>query len=911
MKIHFDKLKNEGIKDFRSYFENHGNEIKYLTSLAEIKDVSQKAVNFFDVNNKDEIIKNLLFYFNEDSLSVFKDELIGFAEGSTHFETELPIRTYTGEIRTLLFNMSVMPGHENDLKEVLISFVDITKRKQAENSLLENEASLKRSQEIAHLGSWEYNPVNDILKWSDEVYRILGFEPGELKPQYETFMDMIHPDDRKAVAEVYFPVGYASDGIEIEHRIIRKMTGEIRYVYEKCSYIWDKAGNLIRSEGMIHDITDRKYLENTQSFLVKAGWVDSEEEFFSSLVRYLSETLRMDYVRIDRLTEGDTNAESAAIYFDGHFENNIKYSFKQFQGMELSSGEVFCYPENVRDLFPDDRLLERVGAESLTGITLWSSSNKPIGFIILISRRPVRDKNMVESVLRLVAVRTSGEMERKTTEEALKESEQKLKYHFENSPLAVVEWDTDFFIINWSKEAERMFGWKAEEVLGKRIDKLNIIFEEDIPIVENTMKRLSSGKEYTVVSSNRNFTKSGSVIDCIWYNSVLFDSRGRLASTMSLVENITERRKAEEELIRSKENIKIILDATQESLYMFDRDGTIVATNITAADRLKCAPEEIIGHHFSDFIPEDVALTRQGYLNEVYNTGKPVQFEDIRADFSFEHNFFPVLQNDKVTAVVSFSRDITERKRAEEAIRKSEAQLRELNATKDKFFNIVAHDLKNPFTSLLGSTELLYSNIGNMDSVSIVKLAQILNESAKSGYAILLNLLDWSRSQTGILKVKPEKINLKEVIELNISELNLLARHKKITIKSGLTEDYYLITDKNMMNTLLRNLLSNGAKFTGKGGTVTVNLSVTANDAILSVKDTGVGISEENINKLFRIDTRFQLPGTDNEQGTGLGLKLCSEFVTKLGGEIWVESKPGVGSEFKFSIPLLKNSSLC
>jgi PAS domain S-box-containing protein len=1148
---HFDKLKKSGITNFQTYLENNGNEIKYLTSLVKITYVNQKSVNFFEVDNKDEIINNLLSYFNEDSIEIFKNELSGLAEGITHFETELPIRTLKGEIKTILFHMSVMPGHEDDLSEVLVSFVDITKRKLAENLLMENAARLNRSQEIAHLGSWELDRVKRLLSWSDEIYRILGYQPGEYNATFEKFLEAIHPDDRDAVTEVInSSIKEGKEGFETEHRIIRKLTGEIRHVTEKCFHHRDKTGTVIRSVGLVHDITDRKIIENTQTFLVKSGWLEKGEDFFQSLARYLAETLQMDYVSISRLPDNEMTSQTIAIYSDGHFKDNYGYSLKDTPSREVV-GNTFCYfPRKVRNLFPDDNLLQDIVAESFAGTTLWNSSGKPMGIIALMSRKPLNDNNMIETVLNLVAIRASGEMERKATESALRESEQKLKHHFENSPLAVVEWDTNYFITSWSKEAEHIFGWKAEEVVGKRIDSLNIIYEDDIPIVNNTMERLSGGREETVVSTNRNYTKSGDIIECIWYNSVLLDDKGRMASTMSLVADITERKKAEEALRRSEENIRTILDATQESLIMFDRNGTILTANITASDRFNLSQSDILGHNFSELVSENLAMTRMAYLNEVVITGKPVQFEDVRNDISFEHNFFPVFQDDKIIGVVSFSRDITERKKAEESIRvseekfraialntpdhifiqdadlkyitvinpqlgleesemigktdvdllnandarnlnkikrkviesgnaeslmiplrgrdgnlqfyegsyipkrnsqgnadgiigyfrnvttrykmeedlrmreikfrnlfensndgiliadietgqyfdcnvmlesmtgysrseifsmksgallktsinmevtdfekpeknkgfraeteiickdgkiipvdfsgfvseidnkqcivtmirdisarnlaeealkKSEAQLRELNATKDKFFNIVAHDMKNPFTSLLGSTELLHDNIHKMEPETIRKLAQIMNDSAKSGYAILLNLLDWSRSQTGLIKLNPEKLNLKSLIDKNISEQKLYSSNKQINLYSSDKEDMIVFADKNMINTVLRNLISNGIKFTHKGGKVVVGATITGNEVIISVKDTGIGISEENINKLFRIDTRFQLPGTDKEQGTGLGLKLCKEFIEKLNGKIWVESIENKGSDFKFSIPI-------
>jgi signal transduction histidine kinase/DNA-binding NarL/FixJ family response regulator len=251
--------------------------------------------------------------------------------------------------------------------------------------------------------------------------------------------------------------------------------------------------------------------------------------------------------------------------------------------------------------------------------------------------------------------------------------------------------------------------------------------------------------------------------------------------------------------------------------------------------------------------------------------------------------------------------ELTERIKAENALKKSELQLKDLNATKDKFFSIVAHDLKNPFTSLIGTSELLYDNISNMSNQDIHKLALILNDSAKSGYAILQNLLDWSRSQTGLLKYNPEELNLDELIKENISNLHLFAANKEINFIYEAKEKTFVFSDKGMINTILRNLLSNAIKYSYRGSTVDVSTRINKHEFVVSIKDTGIGISEENIEKLFKLDTKHSAIGTENEQGTGLGLKLSKELVEKEGGKIWVQSTVDKGSTFYFSIPMKKS----
>ncbi len=930
--------------------------------------------------------------------------------------------------------------------------------------------------------------------------------------------------------------------------------------------------------------------------------------------------------------------------------------------------------------------------------------------------------------------------EMKQSENALRNNEQKLKYHLENSPLAVVEWDKEFKILQWSDEAERIFGLKKDEVLGVRIDILNIIYEEDIPIVEKTISRLVSGKERKVISQNRNKTKTGEIIECIWYNSVLLDENGEMSSVLSLIEDvtllrrtekdlfesresykelvtnarsiivkldtegrftfinefaldffgfskeellgkhamdiivpttestgrqlndmvdriiddpdnysvninenikkngervwvewynkalfdldgkrtghmaigidITKRKKAEEALKESERKLRSVLDATKESIYMFDSEGHITMSNATGLNRLNVNSEyELFGHHFSEFMPVSVAKARQEKLDEVINTGNTLEFTDERAGRIYLHNFFPVFNNEKVTSVVSYSTDITDRKKSEDnlkaseerfrtiaeslpvliciynikdsafsfvnenfektfgyykgelitrklpvsffsardrkdlgkllkengrvnkkeirvkkadgtpfwimssirrilymnepsyliastdisetkktqedllhlnrvlaahsksshammhssnelnyindvckiiiedcghamvwvgyaendprksvrpvayygfdkgyidrldirwddsergrgptgtairtgnismcrnmisdpefgpwrdaaiengfsssivlplksdgksfgaisiyskdpdpftepeiklladladdlaygisfirlaeserettrSIKENESKLKELIATKDKFFNIVAHDLKNPFTSLLGSSELLYDNIDQMSVENIRKLALILNDSAKGGYSILQNLLDWSRSETGLLKYSPESINLKKIVDENIENIKLQITNKGITMISELTKDLFVFTDKNMINTVLRNLLSNAVKYTFKKGKVIVRVLQHSEEIIIVVKDKGTGMTKEKVESLFRIDNSLSLPGTEKEQGTGLGLKLCKEFSERMGGRIWVESELDKGSEFKFAIPM-------
>jgi signal transduction histidine kinase len=245
-----------------------------------------------------------------------------------------------------------------------------------------------------------------------------------------------------------------------------------------------------------------------------------------------------------------------------------------------------------------------------------------------------------------------------------------------------------------------------------------------------------------------------------------------------------------------------------------------------------------------------------------------------------------------------------------EVLVKMNNKLHELNASKDKFFSIIAHDLKNPFNTIIGFSGILKEKITLGDPAAIEESAGIINASALQTLKLLENLLEWANSQTGKILFHPVPTNLNELLEEEFIMLGDMAKGKNIQLKSRLADNLTIVADKNMIKTILRNLISNAIKFTHKNGKVEVRAMADNRKVEISVSDTGIGMTEENMAKLFRIDANFSTNGTENEKGTGLGLFLCKEFVEKHGGKIWAESELSNGSTFKFILPLNINPSL-
>lgn len=259
--------------------------------------------------------------------------------------------------------------------------------------------------------------------------------------------------------------------------------------------------------------------------------------------------------------------------------------------------------------------------------------------------------------------------------------------------------------------------------------------------------------------------------------------------------------------------------------------------------------------------------------------------------------------NGRIFKSVGMVLDITEQKKVELGLVENERRLRELNTTKDKFFSIISHDLKGPFTSIIGFSELLIERIADGDFTRAGEFATIVNNSSQRAMDLLTNLAEWARLQTGRMEFNPREIDIAAIVNEVIELLNASVLHKSVSIIRTIPPQLPILADKAMISTVLRNLISNSIKFSFPGGNVFISAFQKENEVRVEVRDFGVGINKESIARLFRAGENVSTAGTRNEEGTGLGLILCKEFISKHGGEIWVESEEQMGSTFSFTLP--------
>ncbi len=246
---------------------------------------------------------------------------------------------------------------------------------------------------------------------------------------------------------------------------------------------------------------------------------------------------------------------------------------------------------------------------------------------------------------------------------------------------------------------------------------------------------------------------------------------------------------------------------------------------------------------------------------------------------------------------------IEELERAKKALERSERELQKANASKDKFFSIVAHDLRNPIGGLMTLSELLFKKFDRFDPDKIKDLIRLIYEGTRQSVELLETLLQWTRTQTGRIELSPRALVLAGLCRDCASFVATQAESKKIQIILNVPEEARVCADENMIRTVVLNLLSNAVKFTPQGGCVTVRSEIDASWVRLVVEDTGIGLSPDDIRSLFRIDVHFTRKGTEDERGNGLGLILCKEFVELNHGTIEARSRPGGGSSFSVRLP--------
>ena len=512
---------------------------------------------------------------------------------------------------------------------------------------------------------------------------------------------------------------------------------------------------------------------------------------------------------------------------------------------------------------------------------------------------------------------------RKISENRLSKSEKRLKLLADNSNdfIWVLDPETMHFIYV-SPSCENLLGYSTYEMLQNPFEIILVpeIRDAFIQRAKDGIKKLSMNpiphtRDLKEVMQLR---KDGTtLITEVAYKAYFNQNTGKI-EIQGVSRDVTDRIKAERALKQSEEKYRMLAETMKDVVWTMDISTlrflyispSVVKLRGYTPDEIYAEPmnaaltpqsrtlvTQLLHQRCADFLAGRIS-TETYFTDEIEQTckdGSNVWTEII--------SHLWLNKNSGLIELHGVSRNLNERKRFELTLKENEARLHELNATKDKFFSIIAHDLKNPFNAIIGFSNLLIDQVKDKDYEGIDEYATIIKDSSLRAMSLLNNLLIWSRSQTGRIEFNPEYFELVKLI-IEVTELlNDSAKQKSIEISSELPHNILVLADKEMISTVLRNLISNAIKFTHPDGRITVSAHLQEEGWVLEVGDNGMGIKKEFIPKLFRIEESYSTKGTHDELGTGLGLLLCKEFISKHKGKIWVESEYGKGSKFSFLIP--------
>lgn len=481
-------------------------------------------------------------------------------------------------------------------------------------------------------------------------------------------------------------------------------------------------------------------------------------------------------------------------------------------------------------------------------------------------------------------------------EEALLERERFLSSILETTQDGFWVIDAGGRLTNVNQAYCRMTGYTKEELEDLRIADLDAVEVE-----EETKARIgriiTNGSERFETKHRR---KDGSVFD-VEVSASFLDLHGGML--VCFCRDISERKSVELACRESEIRYRLLSDLTLEGIIIHNK-GILVDSNAALSRILGYEPQELLGRNMFDMLVygQDMDTVRKNifqddphpYVARFVKKNGEVFFVEIEAR-NFEMN--------GETMRVASVRDITQRRKADQEIARINAELRSAIAEKDRFFSIIAHDLKSPISGFLSLTKILVESFDQLTVKEVNASLNALHKSSLRVYALLENLLQWARVKQGLLTCSPSHALLKEIVRSSLDFTHSVAEQKGIVLHDEIPEGLAVCIDPPMIDTVLRNIVSNALKFSNRGANVWITARQEGDTVTTQVRDEGVGMDQHTLSMLFSLDGKITRLGTEGEVSTGLGLMVCKEFIDKHGGRIWAESNPGQGTTFYFTLP--------
>lgn len=804
---------------------------------------------------------------------------------------------------------------------------DISERKNAEKIALESQERYRLLSSLTLEGIVIHN--NGIAEIVNNSFcKLLGYKPEEIINQ--NIIDLlIHPDDKnivleklqKQISEPYRIRGIRKDGSIIQAELEARdfeYKGDIRRVVA----VRDISLNLQYENEIIQKNETLKTLNISLNEMLQFRDSNEVYDYTTNILskKYNNSIILLNIIdSVNKTTEFKSVAgienkifnkiinKSGFNPFDKKYELLPYHEslFNQAKLIEFDGG----LPEFADNQFPKQlskMIQNMLGIHKIYTIGI-KSRNKLIAVIhfFTFNKSEIKDKSFIEIFVNEVGLI----LDKIISNNKLKENQSKLD---EAQKIAKIgSYETDFTTGKWkgSKEFCELFGFEA----GKEYtiqEFADIVHPDD---QDNVMKYFNDclinqkdfNYEYRAINK-----KTNQVILVNSTSRIYYDENGNPLKIFGAKQDVTHIRNIESNLKNTLNDLKMAQEIAQIGNWQFDPEVGIPVWSNQVYEIYERNPDTSPPtlDEYKSIYSEKEFQKFHNAVTEAINNGKPYEIKLNLITKSGKNKWLKALckPQEKTKSGKYYLRgtiqDITNIELYENQLKDNQQKLKELLATKDKILSIISHDLINPFNSIIGFSELILNQLKDDDYDNLENSMQILYNTSKKTFSLLNNLLQWSKIESGSIKFIRKEFNINNSVNEVLNLLQASALEKNISIVTNISDNLVINADRFMIETILRNLLYNAIKFTFKNGKIKIDISKNDENVLFSIEDNGIGISRENIKKLFKIEENYTTSGTNHETGTGLGLIICKEFIEMHNGKIWVESSLNVGTKITFTI---------
>ncbi|MBP1910704.1 PAS domain S-box protein [Methanolobus bombayensis] len=747
----------------------------------------------------------------------------------------------------------------------VVEFRDITERKNAEKALKENEVLLNEVGRIGKIGGWEFDLNSNKATWTDEIFTIHETDQVD---SFEKAMERYPPDSREKLEKALNNAIKKYEPYDIELELIS----------ERGNHKWIRAigkpiienNKVVRLYGTIQDVTERKEAEKK---------LIENEELLKLFIEHAPASLAMldkniRYIAVSNRWLSDLGLEDQDIIGKSHYEvlPHISDEWKRIHQRALQ-GEIIVKNEDYFKL--NDGSGQWIHWEARP----WKTGDGKIGGIVLFAENITRRKN---------------------AEEELKHNEQKYRSLFEQSNDAILLLRYGGMIYEVNNRALEIFECTEEDLHG-----VNIIDLVPPDMQREALRKLELFRKGEIDKFDfKAITFKNNIID-VDVSAKYLEGQDNVSQV--IIRDITERKKAEKELKLNESKYRSLFEKSNDAVVIHDTSGNVLDINEKASIMFRCPEEELMQMNIMDMIlPEDreSTIAALGMLKEKkYWRNETRMF---RPDGSIIHlDVSGSVIDAQKNIIQAVGRDITDRIKAEKDMIQAKIEAETASRTKSEFLATMSHELRTPLNSIIGFSDIMLDGLAGELVDKQRHYIEHISHSGRHLLNLINDILDISKIEAGKMELYTDIVDVKKSVNEIVTITESLAGRKNISVNVSISEDVPAISaDRSKLKQILYNIIGNAIKFTDDGGQVHIEVSGDDEKVIISITDTGIGISPEDQKKLFKPFSQIDASMSRRYEGTGLGLALVKELIELHGGRIWVESEPGKGSTFSFELPV-------